>query len=607
MYGDVRKEVSEWSLFSFRNTQSLSSLPSSKSGGANYAYGNYGYGNFDRSTPTAFTSRKSSNMSNASNTSNGSTPGDLSIQIEPSSPVDEHDFIYGDINSKGSLNGLNAYQGIPRSPRSPAHSGTLSPAAPRSPRRGPSPVPFGAILKEVKLLNGELKAALLSHEKAQDVLTILSEYTEGLTKETSITKIYSELFKESGTCELLVETQRTHSHVSRVQVIAGRAIGSLAGVHSNIGHEIGAAGGIQLLVDSLRNHSDDSLYGIEGIEYALRALAKLMATEKNRDIVADCNGMEVIISIMGRYSDIPIIQSTGAEIIALGVVGCTRNVDSIITGFGLDVLITSMRGLPKEWKVQKWACTALYNISAVSDSKGEMANSESIGRKGGVNAMIEALAIHHNNLGVVCTASKALHSLVSKVDTNLERMSNSSEWTHVLISILGKYENESKIQVWLLSILGNAVQMNNAAHLKEGTDNENMRDMKKGSGGNGNGNKRKYHNMTRELIAHGAIQVAINGMRRNGGDAAVLAAGARTARALLNSNIHNNKSENGNGGNNGISAGIMEHAIKQVGGIAVLVDLLIQAANNNTLQTTTSSVTTERNNNNSNSNSAHFF
>ena len=271
---------------------------------------------------------------------------------------------------------------------------------------------------------------------------------------------------------------------------------------------------VETLVNLLRQHGEN--LAVTG--GSLKKLAKIVSDAETREGIWLCGGVDAIIMAMGRHADVGRVQVEGAKVLANAVSGHDYNKRALVNDFGLDAVISGMRGFPRDVEVQIWSCQALNNVAVSNNDYKEV-----VGKKGGVSAAIEALALHRVGSEVVEGSATLLHTLVFGVPCNVERLSNSSEWAGVLLDVLA--ENGDSMAIEIQSKLLEVIVEGARVHLMS--------------------------------VGDGALTAALSAMSRNVHQKEVFSTGTTAARALVK---------------DGVSG--MDKALSAAGAVASLMDML---------------------------------
>lgn len=401
---------------------------------------------------------------------------------------------------------------------STAGDGAHAPSRQRAEERPPGArraVPSLSLARDLTAINDALRESLEAVEKAEAVLMTLAKFAI-VPKNPNVVAARRDALVEAGSITLMVDVQRTHVDNAPVQAMAAWAVGSMAHEDGVMQAALGRAGAVEAVVGAIRAHENS----VWVIEFALRALSALTWEPANREAIGACGGLEVVIAAMGRHADMATVQADGATLLANSAFGHEQNKVLLANSFALDAIVTAMRSFTQDATMQKHGCLAIRNLAW-----GLERNKEIAGVKGGVNAVIDALDAHADDDSVVEQATAALCILVEKVVCNIERMLNSSDWIAVLLGTLQARPDTESVQVNLLTVIAQAATVR--------------------------------PDKVAALVAAGALEVAVAGMRRNITRRAVMHAGAYAARALLASGTPE-----------------AEAALQGVGGIGTLLDML---------------------------------
>jgi hypothetical protein len=167
----------------------------------------------------------------------------------------------------------------------------------------------------------------------------------------------------TGGIECIVESMRTHTSDSELQVFACTALANVSN-HPDFEVKIGAAGGIECIVESMRTHTAHVHLQL----WACKALCNVAHTTKNKVMISAAGGVECIAAAMHRHTANVELQICAC----MAMCNLSANPDieaKIAAAGGVECIIETMQSHTAHMELQLWACMALCNLSVNPDNK----------------------------------------------------------------------------------------------------------------------------------------------------------------------------------------------------------------------------------------------
>ena len=167
----------------------------------------------------------------------------------------------------------------------------------------------------------------------------------------------------TGGIECIVESMRTHTSDSELQVFACTALANVSN-HPDFEVKIGAAGGIECIVNAMRNHNGHVHLQL----WACKALCNVAHTTKNKVMISAAGGVECIAAAMHRHTANVELQICAC----MAICNLSANPDietKIAAAGGVECIIETMQSHTAHTELQLWACMALCNLSVNPDNK----------------------------------------------------------------------------------------------------------------------------------------------------------------------------------------------------------------------------------------------
>uniref|UniRef100_A0A7S1T7V4 Ataxin-10 domain-containing protein n=1 Tax=Compsopogon caeruleus TaxID=31354 RepID=A0A7S1T7V4_9RHOD len=248
--------------------------------------------------------------------------------------------------------------------------------------------------------------------------------------------------------ELLVGVMVRHEDNAVVQENCCHMISMLAGDDHHAQEKIGNYGGVDAALRAIQTHI--SVVVVQ--ERALAALCNLTLVERNRLLIGNARGIEIVIHSMQRYlREAAGVQIEGCTLLANLAFGSHVNKNAIRECNGIETILQAMREYTNDAMVQTRACLALRNISWSSEE-----NRARIGLREGVQTLVLAMEAHCNSVTVLEQASTALCNIVLGDEQNQNHFDH-CHGLETLVRAMKLYPEDAVIQERAIGLIYNRV------------------------------------------------------------------------------------------------------------------------------------------------------
>ena len=223
---------------------------------------------------------------------------------------------------------------------------------------------------------------------------------------------------ESGDVALIISLMAAHESSAGVQEAGCGTLTNLAmGEKSRV--TIAAKGGVDAVVRAMAAHGLSA-----GVQQAgCRALQNIGWNEENRVAIAAKGGIEAVVRAMAAHGSSAAVQQAGCA----ALTNLAANNDgikvAIVAKDGIEAVVKAMAGHGSSVGVQEDGCWALANIASCESFglyliRWNAPTRVAIAAKGGIEAVVRAMAAHESSEGVQRAGCAALKNFAAYNDGN---------------------------------------------------------------------------------------------------------------------------------------------------------------------------------------------
>jgi len=276
-------------------------------------------------------------------------------------------------------------------------------------------------------------ASLTSRRQQTDIITSMCESSVN----TSITSDNQGLEALERTNEVfeILQLMGRHQTNALLQALACKKLAALAYNNGEIRTRIGFSGGIDLVLNGMRQFPQDKQVQSHGI-LALNNIS--YAHDENKCRIGVSGGVSLVLNNLRQFPNDQQIQRSA--LLALGNFALDDEIATMISNVGgIEISLRAMRQLPEDEQVQRNGLRALINLACTHKE-----NKTKIGDLGGVESALSAMLRFRENTDVQLHGLHALGNLACNNEKNRTRIGSAG--VDLVLQAMRRFPKDAEIQ-----------------------------------------------------------------------------------------------------------------------------------------------------------------